>query len=326
MRHAYKKPQIAVVGGGTGLSVLLRGMKKEEYQLTAVVTVADDGGNSGTLREDLGMLPPGDVRSCLLALADEENAMQEILRYRFREGRLKGQNVGNLMIAALYDIYGSFEEAVARISDILKVQGKVLPVANMEMQLGAELFNGNLVLGESQIARVALAEASPIQRLFLTPPDAAASEAACRAVLTADAVLIGPGSLYTSILPNFLLENLSEALANAKGRRIYICNVMTQPGETDGYGVREHVDALQTYIGRGRIEYAVVNNRALDAETLAPYGKDGARQVLPNAADRVYLRDNGIVLIENDFIETKKGYIRHDAAGIADVLAQIMSE
>jgi uncharacterized cofD-like protein len=320
---ARREPHIAVIGGGTGLSVLLRGLKNVYKNLTAIVTVADDGGNSGVLREDLGMLPPGDVRSCLLALADEENAMREILKYRFKDGRLAGQSMGNLMIAALNDIYGNFEEAVSRMSDILRVQGRVIPITNAEVRLCAELESGNLVFGESQIPKVALSEASPIKRVFLWPTDSIASAAACRAVETADAVLIGPGSLFTSIVPNFLSQGLREALAASRCSRIYVCNVMTQPGETDGRGVGDHVRALAEYTGAGLIDCVIVNNRVLSAAALSPYISDGAEQVLPTEADAEYLRANGISLIEGDFIEIKNGYIRHDAMKIAKVITRL---
>jgi uncharacterized cofD-like protein len=315
--------RIAVIGGGTGLSVLLRGLKTRCDRLTAVVTVADDGGNSGVLREDLGMLPPGDVRSCLLALADEENAMQEILKYRFRDGVLAGQNMGNLMIAALNDIYGNFEEAVSRMSDILRVQGRVIPITDAAVRLCAELESGNLVFGESQIPKVVLSEASPIKRVFLWPSDSAASAAACRAVSAADVVMIGPGSLFTSIIPNFLSRGLREALADARGIRVYICNVMTQPGETDGFGVADHVKRLAEYTGAGVIRHVIANKRALPAAVLLPYISDGAQQVVPTEADAEYLRQNGISLTEGDFIEIKNGYIRHDSGKIADVIATL---
>jgi uncharacterized cofD-like protein len=318
---AREGPRIAVIGGGTGLSVLLRGLKKRYDRLTAIVTVADDGGNSGVLREDLGMLPPGDVRSCLLALADEENAMREILKYRFKDGRLAGQSMGNLMIAALNEIYGNFEEAVSRMSDILRVQGRVIPITSAAVRLCAELANGNLVFGESQIPRVVLSEGSPVKRVFLWPSDSVASAAACRAVAAADVALIGPGSLFTSIIPNFLSRGLSEALSASRGAKVYVCNVMTQPGETDGFGVAEHAERLAEYTGAGLIEYVIANDRRLDAAALKPYASDGARQVVPTERDEGALRQSGIKLIRGDFIEIKNGYIRHDSGRIADVVA-----
>jgi uncharacterized cofD-like protein len=320
------RARVTVIGGGTGLSVLLRGMKKREaFDLSAVVTMADDGGNSGALREDLGMLPPGDVRSCLLALADEESVMQEILRYRFTEGRLAGNSMGNLILAALNDIYGSFEQAVSKVSDILKVQGRVIPVSNEEIRLCAELANGIIVLGESSIPKVALQEGTSIAHLFLSPFGARASEEACGAVCDADLIMIGPGSLYTSIVPNFLAVGISEALALCRGIKIYVANVMTQPGETDFYGIREHVETLRSYSGGVMPDYVIANNRALDTEALEAYISDGARQIIPNDADRAYLSENGVSLIEDDFIEMKVGYIRHDSTRIAAVAEKVLS-
>ena len=318
------RAKVVAIGGGTGLSVLLRGMKRESYDLSAIVTMADDGGNSGILREDLGMLPPGDVRSCLLALADEENAMQEILKYRFSEGRLAGNNLGNLIIAALNDIYGNFDLAVSRISDILKIQGRVIPVTDVKVRLCAELINGSIVLGESRIAEVALAEKTTINQIFLQPVGARAAQIACDAVKQADMIVIGPGSLYTSIIPNFLAAGMVEALKESKGVRIYVCNVMTQPGETDGYGLTEHVKTLVKYLEGMLPDYVLANNRQLDHEALRTYISDGARQLTIEDSDRAFLRDEGIILIEDNFIETKVGYIRHDSARIADVTERIL--
>ena len=319
------KAKVVVIGGGTGLSVLLRGMKRDSYDLTAVVTTADDGGNSGVLREDLGMLPPGDVRSCLLALADEENAMQEILRYRFSEGRLAGNNLGNLIIAALYDIHGSFESAVSRVSDILKIQGRVIPVTSERVKLCAELANGSVVVGESSIPTVALSEKTAINRVFLLPEGAKAASYACDAVRQADLIVIGPGSLYTSIIPNFLAVGLVESLRESKGKKVYVCNVMTQPGETDGYGPREHITMLIRHTNGITPDYALVNNRQLDQEALKAYFSDGARQVTTvDESERAFIKGLGINLIEDNFIETKVGYIRHDSERVAGITERIL--
>jgi uncharacterized cofD-like protein len=257
-------------------------------------------------------------------LADEENAMSEILKYRFKDGRLAGQSMGNLMIAALNEIYGNFEEAVSRMSDILRVQGRVIPITNAEVRLCAELESGNLVFGESQIPRVALSEGSPIKRVFLWPSDSAASPAARHAVAEADAVLIGPGSLFTSIIPNFMSKGLREALSESRCVKVYVCNVMTQPGETDGFSVADHVLRLAEYTGEAGIEYVIANNRVPDADALAPYESDGARRVIPTKEDAEYLRRAGIKLIEGDFVEIKNGYIRHDSGKIADTVAEII--
>jgi uncharacterized cofD-like protein len=313
-------PGIVVIGGGTGLSVILRGMKKVTNNLTAVVTVADDGGGSGKLREDLGMLPPGDVRSCLLAMADEEGLMQELLRYRFTEGMLEGQSFGNLLIAALNGICGNFEEAVAKASEILRVRGRVLPVTGRDVHLCAVLENGAYVCGESKIQPEVLRQNSPIAKVFLKPEKPEATEMAIAAIQQADLVLMGPGSLFTSIIPNFLVDGIPEAIKKSMARKVLVCNMMTQPGETDRYTVWDHTARAAEYLGKNIIEFVIANNKLIDAEALKPYNEDGAEQIVPTGEDRKKLQEHGITLIENDFAEIKKGYIRHDADRIANVV------
>ena len=313
-------PRIVVIGGGTGLSVILRGIKRITDHLTAIVTVADDGGGSGILREDLGMLPPGDIRSCILAMADEEGLMQELLKYRFTEGMLEGQSFGNLLIAALNGICGNFEEAVAKTHEILRVRGQVLPVTGSDVRLSAKLVNGSLIFGESQIQPEVIRQGSPIEKVFLLPEKPAASKTALEAIHKADLILMGPGSLFTSIIPNFLVDGISEAIKESMARKILVCNMMTQPGETDHYSVWDHVAKAAEYLGENLIEYVIANNMVIEAEALKPYIADGAEQIVPTEADRRLLRENGISLIENNFVEIKKGYIRHDADRIASVV------
>lgn len=320
MRDHYVGPRIVVIGGGTGLSVILRGMKRITDQLTAVVTVADDGGGSGILREDLGMLPPGDIRSCILAMADEEGLMQELLRYRFTEGMLEGQSFGNLFIAALNGICGNFEEAVAKTNEILRVRGQVLPVTGKDVRLCALLENGALICGESRIQPEVLQQKSPIARVFLEPDKPVATQKALEAIRKADLILIGPGSLYTSIIPNFLVDGIAEAVRDAAARKVLISNMMTQPGETDGYSVWDHVARLSEYIGEDVIEYVIANNKVIDMEQRRNYNEDGSEQIVPNEADKRKLNEKHISLIANNFVEIKKGYIRHDADRIASVV------
>ncbi|HWQ77762.1 MAG TPA: gluconeogenesis factor YvcK family protein [Anaerovoracaceae bacterium] len=319
-------PKIAVIGGGTGLSVILRGIKRITDNLTAIVTVADDGGGSGKLREDLGMLPPGDIRSCILAMADEEGLMQELLRYRFTEGMLEGQNFGNLLIAALNGICGNFEEAVAKTNEILRVKGQVLPVTGSDVRLCARLQNGSLVYGESRIQPEVIRQKSPIDKVSLTPEKPAATEKALEAISRADLILIGPGSLFTSIIPNLLVDGISEEIRNAACRKVLICNMMTQPGETDGYSVWDHAARAGEYLGEGIIEYVVANNEVIGADALKHYREDGAEQIIPTPEDRRLLQEKGITLIENNFVEIKKGYIRHDADRIASVVSSLIGD
>lgn len=313
-------PRIVVIGGGTGLSVILRGIKKITDHLTAIVTVADDGGGSGILREDLGMLPPGDIRSCICAMADEEGLMLELLKYRFTEGMLGGQSFGNLLIAALNGICGNFEEAVAKTNEILRVRGQVIPVTGSDVHLCAQLVNGSLVCGESKIQPEVLRQGSPIARVFLEPERSTATEKALEAIYRADLILMGPGSLYTSIIPNFLVGGIPEAIRHSGARKVLVCNMMTQPGETDRYSVSDHVEKAAEYLGENLIEYVIANNKLIDAELRRPYNEDGADQIIPTGEDRRKLQEKGITLIENNFVEIKKGYIRHDADRIASVV------
>lgn len=319
-------PKIVVIGGGTGLSVILRGIKKITDNLTAIVTVADDGGGSGKLREDLGMLPPGDIRSCILAMADEEGLMLELLKYRFTEGILEGQSFGNLLIAALNGICGNFEEAVAKTNEILRVKGQVLPVTGSDVRLCAELENGSHVFGESRIQPEVLRQGSPIARVYLTPEKPAAADKVLEAIHKADLILMGPGSLFTSIIPNFLVEGIPEAIKNAMGRKVLVCNMMTQPGETDHYSVWDHAAKANEYLGDTIIEYVIANNMFIDAEALKPYNEDGAKQIVPTREDKLKLQEKGISLIESNFVDVKKGYIRHDADRIASVVYNLISD
>ncbi|MDD4565124.1 MAG: YvcK family protein [Eubacteriales bacterium] len=319
-------PRIVLIGGGTGLSVILRGVKKITDNLTAIVNVADNGGGSGVLREDLGMLPPGDIRSCLLAMADEEGIMMEVLNYRFTEGRLGGQSFGNLLIAALNGICGNFEDAVAKTNEILRVRGQVLPVTGRNINLCAELENGAYVYGESSIPPEAIRQNSPIARVFLEPEKPEAAGMALNAIKKADVIIIGPGSLFTSIIPNLLVDGISNAIKSSVARKILICNMMTQPGETDQYSVWDHVERVAEYLGDNIIEYVIANNKLIGAEALKPYIEDKSEQTMPTDKDRQLLRENGIILIENNFIDVKKGYIRHDADRIAGIVYNLICD
>lgn len=318
--------KVTVIGGGTGLSVLLRGIKNKFEDINAVVSVADDGGNSGKLREDLGMLPPGDIRSCLLALADEEVGMEDLFNYRFKDGVLKGQNIGNLLIAAFNEIHGDFEQAISSIGSILNVKGRVIPVTTEDVMLCGELTNGNVVVGESNIPVIAQNENAAIEKIYLHPKKVPLSKKAKEAILNADLLLIGPGSLYTSILVNFLTDGLTDAVNKSQACKIYVANVMTQPGETSGFSLTNHVEKLVDIIGGKNIDFVMANNKKIDSEEIERYSDDNAVQVLPDNEDRKYLEDLGITLVENNFIETKQGYIRHDSDRIGDIIKIILED
>ena len=272
-----KGPRIAAIGGGTGLSTMLRGLKRHTNNLTAIVTVADDGGGSGVLRQELGMLPPGDVRNCLEALANVEPLMGELLHYRFTEGSLKGQSFGNLFLAALNGISGgSFDQAVSRMSQVLAITGRVIPVTTSNVQLEAEFENGTRVLGESKIFYCKKREDCRIRQVRLLPEHPPALEAALEAIREADMILLGPGSLYTSIIPNLLVEGVARAIAESSALKVYIANVMTQEGETEGYTNADHIRALFQHSLPELFHLCLVNSSAIPPEVLERYAREGA--------------------------------------------------
>lgn len=260
-RQRARGPKVVAIGGGTGLSILLRGMKEYSSNLTAIITVADDGGSSGRLRRELGVLPPGDFRNCIAALADAEPLMTELLQYRFGEGMgLNGHSFGNLFIAAMAGITGNFERAIAESSRVLAVRGQILPSTLEHVTLCAEVAGRGEqprhVEGESRIPKSGL----PIERVYLEPSRVRADAQAVRAILQAELIVLGPGSLYTSVLPNLLVEELAEAIRASSALRVYVCNVAIQPGETDGYTVWDHVRAIENHVGPGLIDVVVANS------------------------------------------------------------------
>ena len=278
-RVLVKGPKIVVIGGGTGLSTMLRGLKTYTNNITAIVTVADDGGGSGVLREDLGILPPGDIRNCILALADTEPLMEELLQYRFKDGRLKNQSFGNLFLAAMDGISNNFEEAVQKMSSVLAVTGRVIPVTLDNMILKAKLKNGRIIDGESNIPKGALKYNSAIDEVFIEPKDAKAIKEALIAINEADAVILGPGSLYTSIIPNLLVREIRDALEKTKALRIYVSNIMTQPGETENYDVKDHIKAINKHAKCKVVDYVVVNIGKISSDLEEKYRKDNSNIV-----------------------------------------------
>lgn len=315
-------PKIVVIGGGTGLSTMLRGLKKYTSNLTAIVTVGDDGGGSGVLREDLGMLPPGDIRNCILALADTEPIMEKLLQYRFKEGKLQGQSFGNLFLAAMNGIFeNNFMEAVKGMSDVLAVTGKVLPVTLDNMRLVAKLKNNMVIKGESKIPKVVIEYGTQIQEVSIEPKDAKALDEAVEAIHKADAVVLGPGSLYTSVIPNVLVEDISIALCNTSAMRIYVSNIMTQKGETDKYTVSDHIKAVIDHAKKKIIDYVLVNNGEIDCDFQEKYLEEDA---VPVKIDKEKIEKQKIKIIEKDFVKTKNGFVRHDPEKLALNLIDII--
>lgn len=311
--------RIAAIGGGHGLSTMLRGLKRYTKNITAIVTVADDGGGSGMLREDLGMLPPGDIRNCILALADMEPTMEKLMNYRFTEGSLSGQSFGNLFLAAMNGISDSFDEAVHRVCDVLAITGKVLPVTNSNVHLEAEFADGSRCLGESKIFHAKKEANSRITQVRLVPERPQALPESLQAIADADLILVGPGSLYTSIIPNFLVEGIAEAVAKSRAVKMLIMNIMTQDGESENYTGADHVRALLDHAQPGIIDICIANNREIPEEQLRPYREEG---VGPLELDRQAIEEMGVPVYEYP-LATGGRYIRHDpdalAAAIMDV-------
>ena len=267
-RSRGRGPRIVAIGGGTGLSVLLRGLKTHTDNLTAIITVADDGGSSGRLRKELGVLPPGDFRNCLVALSEAESLLTELFQYRFDQGNgLAGHSFGNLFIVAMSNVTQSFDRALYESSRVLAVHGQIVPATVANLSLSAKLKDGAQVSGESSITK----HGGDIDRLFINPPDAAASPMAVEAIEDAQLIVIGPGSLYTSILPNLLVPGIARAIESAQGRKIYVCNVATEHGETMGYAVADHHAALQRHTFTEVVDYVLAN----DNPSMAPREIEG---------------------------------------------------
>lgn len=309
-RKLGRGPAITVIGGGTGLSVLLRGIKNATSNITAVVTVADDGGSSGRLREELGIIPPGDLRNCLVALADTEPLMEKLFQHRFGgQNNLTGHSFGNLFIAAMSEVVGDVETALKESSKVLAVKGLVVPSTTRRVRLAATMEDGSIVEGESQIP---LAQ-KRIHRVHLYPPDVEPVPSSIDAIHNADAIILGPGSLYTSILPNLLVDGIAEAVRSSKAVKIYICNVMTQPGETDGYTASMHAKAILDHAGEGVIDYILVNSAPIAEEMRGAYALEGA---YPVEVDEAAIEALGVKFIKADLIN-ETNVVRHDPVKLA---------
>lgn len=309
-------PRLVVIGGGTGLSVMLRGLKEKPVNITAIVTVADDGGSSGILRDELQIPPPGDIRNVLTALADAEPLFAKMMQHRFSTGGLAGHTLGNLILAAMSEITGDFVSGIRELSRVLAVRGRVLPAANRAILLHGEMEDGTIVSGESKIPKAG----GRIKRVHIEPADVAALPEAVQALEEADAILIGPGSLYTSILPNLMVKGIAEALVNSKALKLFICNVMTQPGETDGYTVSNHLQAIEDHIGCKLFDYVIVNNGDIPPKVLDKYAEEGA---LPVKFDALEVERMGFPVIADQLILFHT-YLRHDAAKLSNHIYQLV--
>jgi len=314
-RYLARGPRIVAMGGGTGLSTLLRGIKGYSANITAVVAVADDGGSSGQLRQQLGIIPPGDIRNCIAALADAEPLMTQLMQYRFPPGSgLDNHAFGNLFIAAMTAVTGDFEEAVRESNRVLAVRGQVLPATSVPLNLSAQLASGRYLYGQAAIT----AAEEPIERVFIEPADVRANGEALERILEAEMIVIGPGSLFSSVLPNLLITDVRDALAAAPGLIVYVCNVATQPGETEELSASEHLSALFDHVGDGLIDYVIIN-RNNDARR-----PEGWR-AHPVEVDVRRLEELPVVIIEEDVVDPANAH-RHDPAKLAAALMRLQQE
>ena len=314
-RYLARGPRIVALGGGTGLSTLLRGLKGYSANITAVVAVADDGGSSGQLRQQLGIIPPGDIRNCIAALADAEPLMTQLMQYRFPAGSgLDNHAFGNLFIAAMTAVTGDFEEAVRESNRVLAVRGQVLPATSVPLNLSAQLASGRQLYGQVGIASAE----EPIERVFIEPADVRANGEALERILEADMIVIGPGSLFSSILPNLLISDVRDALRAAPGLKVYVCNVATQPGETEKLTASQHLRALFDHVGDDLIDYVIVN-RSTDARRPEGWLAE------PVEVDSRRLEELPVVIVEEDVIDPGNAH-RHDPAKLATALMRLQQD
>ncbi len=315
-RLLERGPKVVAIGGGTGLSVLLQGLKEYTSNITAIVTVTDDGGSSGRLRKQFDILPPGDIRNCLVALADTELLMRNLFQFRFKEdSEFAGHNFGNLFITVMTQLTGDFEKAIKESSKVLAIRGQVIPSTLDKVSLGAEYKDGSSIIGEANIPKRKVA----IRRVFLKPHQEnplLPTPEVIKAIKETKAIILGPGSLYTSIIPNLLINHITEAIANSSVKKFYICNVMTQPGETDGYSVSDHIRALINHSNPRVLDFCVVNNAPISDELLLKYQQEDSYPVI---VDRDKIKEMGYRTIEQDLISID-GYIRHDPKKLAKAL------
>lgn len=311
-RKLNRGPRIVAVGGGTGLSMLLKGVKKITNNITAIVTVGDDGGSSGRLREEMGVLPPGDIRNCIAALADDEDLVTKLFQYRFKTGEgLEGHSFGNLFLTALCSITGDMVRAVKESSNVLSIRGRVLPSTLDDMKLVAEMEDGRIIRGESNIPEAK----GKIKRLFTDPKDCRPLEDVILAIKEADLIILGPGSLYTSVIPNLLIKQIAQEISESSAKKIYVCNIMTQPGETDDYNVSTHVNAIIEHAGCKNIMDAVLVNDSLPKNLALKYK---AANSFPVKLDVENIKKSGVKIVSKRLIEeSKEGLVRHSSNRVA---------
>jgi len=318
-KHLSRGPKIVVVGGGTGLSVLLSGLKEFTYNITAIVTVADDGGSSGRLRQQFDILPPGDIRNCLVALADAPALMRDLFQFRFdKDSEMSGHSFGNLFITVMTRLTGDFEKAIKETSKVLALRGQVIPSTLNNVVLVAQRKDGSITEGENNIPKLHI----PINKVYLKPSGHPATPEAIKAIEEAQIIVLGPGSLYTSIIPNLLIKEIADSIVASDAVKIYVCNIMTQPGETDGYSASEHIKTLISHSHPRIFDYCILNAGDISGEMLKHYEQENSRLVIN---DTEKIAKMGYRVIEDDIVAISD-VIRHDSSKLARIILGFMEE
>ena len=312
-------PSIVAIGGGTGLSALLRGIKNYTRNITAVVAVTDEGGSSGRLRVELGVLPPGDVRNCMVALAENDNALRRILDFRFDRGELAGHSLGNLMLVAVTELCGDFRLAVEEMNNLLAIRGRVLPVTTDLVELAGETKDKVIVHGELEISK----NGGRLNEIWLEPEDAKPVKGILEAIDESDLIVLGPGSLFTSVIPNLLIQEFADKIKNSNTPKIYVCNLMTQPNETEGMNIVKHVEWISGAMGCVP-DYVLINKAAIPEYLIEKYKMDGAFPLLLDHRQELKIKKMGCTILEGDFVEvTKDNVVRHDSHKLAEILNRL---
>ena len=315
-------PKIVTIGGGTGLSTLLSGLKKFTRNITAVVAVTDEGGSSGRLRQEWGVLPPGDIRNCIVALAENDSSLNSLLNFRFDRGELKGHNLGNLILLATTEMMGDFQRAVEELNKLLAIRGQVLPVTTETVTLKGQTEDGSLISGELQISD----NGSKLAKLWIEPSNATPLDGVRKAILSADVIVLGPGSLFTSVLPNLLLKEVALLLKESSAPIIYVANLVTQPRETEGMNILSHVDWIASVLGRVP-DYVLANQSPVPDEFLTSYSRIGAEPLYLSDREQKYLESLGTTVVFGDFAAIKNGkYLRHNAQNLSDKIISIAED
>jgi len=315
-----KGPKVVIIGGGKGLSNILSGLKEYTSNITSIVSTFDDGGSTGKLMEQMDILPPGDIRKSIIALSESGPVMESLLTYRFSGGTVDNHSLGNLFIAALSEITGSFPEAIQKMSDIFNVRGKILPVAIGKAKLCAGLENGEIVVGENNIRPRVIESKSKIKQIFLKDGEVVPADGVVESIRNADVVVIGPGSLYSSVACNFLVNGLGKAIMQTKAKKIFISNLMNEPGETLGYTLAKHVNEIERYIGKHVIDYCLCNNGEITKEMIKDFNQGAST---PVTMDLENIQNRAISIIQEDFVVTAPNAILHDNHRVAEIIIEI---